>query len=308
MVNVKGRILKALRADDRIVSGQALSKELGVSRVSIWKHIRGLQAAGYPIAGTPRGYRLAGAADLLFSWEFPGREDAVHYFAEASSTMEIAKEMARAGAAHFTVVIAGRQQSGRGRLNRVWLSDEGGLYFTVVLRPRIPTALAPRINFLASLVLAETLRRLYGIDAGVKWPNDILVKGKKIAGMLSEMEAEADTITFANVGIGVNVNNDPSDREPRAISLKKMFGREFPRKELLVRFLDEFETRLESTALDAVIPQWKRLCVTLGRPVRIVTTRETVSGVAVDLDESGALLLRLPEGTIKKIVSGDCFQ
>jgi len=305
---MKGRIIEALRAGNGIVSGQELSRTLGVSRVSVWKHIRNLQKCGYPIAATAKGYRLSGALDALFPWEFRGRESRIHYFPEVTSTMEVAKEMARKGYPHFTVVIAGRQQQGRGRLRRVWLADEGGLYFTMVLRPPVPTALAPRINFLAALVLAKTLNHLYRIDAKVKWPNDILVDGKKIAGMLSEMEAESDRVTFINMGIGVNVNNDPSDREPAATSLKKIFAKEFSRKTLLIDFLDAFESRLESLSLDAVIAEWKRYTLTLGRFVKIVTIRETVEGIAEDVDENGALLLRLEDGSIKKIVSGDCFQ
>jgi len=304
---MKGRILNALRSDNGIVSGEAFSRKLGVSRVSVWKHIKNLQACGYPIVSTAKGYRLSGFFDALFSWEFPGRENHIHYFPEASSTMEIAKEMARKGCRHFTIVIAGRQQQGRGRLRRVWLSAEGGLYFTMVLRPPVPTALTPRINFLASLVLAQTLRRLYSIEAKVKWPNDILVNGKKISGMLSEMEADFDMATFINIGIGVNVNNDPSDRELGATSLKKLLGKAFSRKELLSCYLDEFENRLKRIALDDVIPEWKRHTVTLGQHVRIVTIRETVEGVAVDVDENGALILKLPDGSLKKIVSGDCF-
>ncbi len=208
----------------------------------------------------------------------------------------------------MTVVVAGRQKEGRGRLKRTWLSAEGGLYFTMVLRPEIPIALAPRLNFLASLVLAQTLQRLFHIDAGVKWPNDILVKGKKLAGMLSEMEAESDLVTFVNIGIGLNVNNDPTDKEPGATSLKKLRGEKLPRKELLARFLDAFEKRLDPISLDKVISEWKRYTVTLNQPVRIVTRRETTAGVAVDLDDNGALILKLPDGSLKKIVSGDCFQ
>jgi len=305
---MKGRILKALRSDKGIVSGEVLSRTLGVSRVSVWKHIRNLQACGYPIVSTAKGYCLSGSFDALFPWEFPERESRIHYFPETASTMDTAKEMARRGCPHFTVVIAGRQAQGRGRLKRVWLSAEGGLYFTMVLRPPVPTAQATRINFLAALVLAQTLRRLYRIDAKVKWPNDILVGGKKISGMLSEMEAESDMATFINIGIGVNVNNDPADREPGATSLKKIHAKEFSRKALLTDFLDAFESRLESLSLDAVIPEWKRYSLTLGQPVKIVTIRETVEGVAVDVDENGALILRLPDGTLKKIVSGDCFQ
>ncbi len=305
---MKGNILKILRANRQIVSGESLSAELGISRVSIWKHIRKLQALGYEIMSTPKGYQLSGSPDVLFPWEFPERESLIHYFSEVSSTMSVARDMARKGCPHMTVVVAGSQKEGRGRLRRVWLSSEGGLYFTMVLRPQIPTALTPRINFLASLVLAQTLIRLYGIDAKVKWPNDILVGGKKISGMLSEMEAEGDMATFINIGIGINVNNDPSDKEPGAASLKKLLGKAFLRKELLSRFLNEFENRLDTLSLDTVIPEWKDYTMTIGQPVKIVTTQESVEGVAVDVDENGVLILKLLDGSLKKIVSGDCFQ
>jgi BirA family biotin operon repressor/biotin-[acetyl-CoA-carboxylase] ligase len=199
---MKAKILNTLRANHQIVSGEVLRADLGTSRVTIWKHIRKLQELGYQIKSTPKGYQLIGSPDALFPWEFPARESRIHYFPEVTSTMNVAKDMARKGCPHMTVVVAGSQKEGRGRLKRAWLSSEGGLYFTMVLRPEIPIALAPRLNFLASLVLAQTLQQLFKIEAKVKWPNDILVKGKKLSGMLSEMEAEADLVTFVNIGIG----------------------------------------------------------------------------------------------------------
>jgi len=305
---MKSNILNLLKKNGKVVSGEILSAHLGISRVSVWKHIRKLRELGYRIESTPKGYRLVGAPDTPYSWEFPGRENRMHYFPEVTSTMTVARDMARSGCPHLTVVVADRQTGGRGRLQRRWLSDQGGLYFTVVLRPEIPIALTTRLNFLASLVLARTLQQLFHIDAGVKWPNDILVKGKKLSGMLSEMEAEADLVTFVNIGIGVNVNNDPTAKEPGATSLKKLTGKASCRRELLAHFLDAFEKRLDPLSLDTVISEWKGVTVTLNQPVRVVTRRETVEGVALDLDESGALILQLPDGSLKKIVSGDCFQ
>ena len=136
-------------------------------------------------------------------------------------------------APNLAMVIAGRQTEGRGRLKRHWLSDDGGLYFTMVLRPDIPVRLSSRVNFLASLTLAHLLRESFQIDAAVKWPNDILVDGLKISGMLSELEAETDRVLFINIGMGINVNNDPSVAEPGASSLKKITGQEISKKILL---------------------------------------------------------------------------
>ncbi|MGB9439905.1 MAG: biotin--[acetyl-CoA-carboxylase] ligase, partial [Desulfobacterales bacterium] len=164
-----------------------------------------------------------------------------------------------------------------------------------------------RVNFLASLTLARVLRELFQIDAAVKWPNDILVAGLKISGMLSELEAESDRVLFINIGMGINVNNDPAVVEPGASSLKKITGREISKKMLLARFLDEFEKRLKRVEFENVISEWKKYTVTLNRQVKIVTHKEVSEGLAVDVEQDGALVLELADGTHKKIVYGDCF-
>jgi BirA family biotin operon repressor/biotin-[acetyl-CoA-carboxylase] ligase len=148
---------------------------------------------------------------------------------------------------------------------------------------------------------------MYQIEAAVKWPNDILVNERKLSGMLSELEAEADRVFFINIGMGINVNNDPTGVEPRATSLKKLMGREISRIRLLSRFLDEFEDRLKSVDFENVILEWKKYAVTLQRQVRIVTQREVSEGLAVDVDENGALIVKLADGSLKKILYGDCF-
>lgn len=304
---MKDKILKILREENQVVSGEQLSAELGVSRVSVWKHIRKLQGAGYHILSNSKGYQLVASHDAPFPWEFPDRSPNLHYFPQTSSTMDIARELARNGCPHFTVVASERQVKGRGRLQRAWHSSEGGLYFTVVLRPRIPPALSFKVNFCASLVLTDLLRRLYSVPATVKWPNDILVGNRKICGMLSEMEAESDAVAFVNIGIGLNVNNDPSAEEPRAVSLKTLLGRQVYRKDILKQFLDEFEHRINTRLHEDVIQEWKTLTSTLNQPVRIVTIRDVSEGLAVDIDETGALVLQLADGSLKKIIYGDCF-
>jgi BirA family biotin operon repressor/biotin-[acetyl-CoA-carboxylase] ligase len=304
---MKGQILKILRAESDVVSGETLSAYLKISRVSIWKHIKKLQEVGYNIQATPKGYRLINDPDVLHPWEFGDRELKIHYFDEVTSTMDVAGNLARNNAPHFTVVIAGRQSKGRGRLKRAWVSSQGGLYFTIILRPQIPPALSSRVNFAASMVLARTLQNMFHIDAKVKWPNDILVHEKKVAGLLSEMEAETDRVTFINIGMGVNVNNDPTPREPMATSLKKILGRNISRKQLLSGFLDEFEHVMNNGPLDNVISEWKTHAMTIGRRVTIVTTHDEFKGLAMDVDNTGALMLKLEDGSLKKIIYGDCF-
>jgi len=304
---MKGRILDILRQADSVVSGEVISDRLGISRVSVWKHVKGLKALGYDIRSAPRGYRLVRSPDVPYPWEVSKWADRMHYFSETTSTMDTARELARKGCPHFTVVSAGRQTAGKGRLKRKWLSAEGGLYFTVVVRPQIPVLLSPRVNFSASLTLARTLRDACRVDAKVKWPNDVFVDGKKIAGILSEMEADSDRVAFINVGIGVNVNNDVREVDPPAVSLREILGRDFSKKVLLGEFLDRYEKALTSDSLQRVITDWKALTITLNRQVKIVTLKDTVTGTAVDVDENGELIVKLPDGSLQRVVYGDCF-
>lgn len=239
--------------------------------------------------------------------QLAARGKLVHYLPEADSTMDVARQLARNGCPEFTVVVAERQRKGRGRLQRVWLSDDGGLYFTLVLRPRIPPEAAFRVNFGAALILARMLRRRYAIDAGVKWPNDILVKGCKICGMLSEMEADNGRIAFVNVGIGINVNNQPEPIEQKAVSIKQILGEAVSRAELLAAFLNEYERFLISDDFTGVIAEWKKYTATLGQPVKIVTHTRVYEGIAMDVDENGALLLKGADGALTRIIYGDCF-
>ena len=304
---MKRQIINLLRSENGIISGERLSAELGISRVSVWKHIKKLQLCGCPIQAGGRGYRLERPFDALFPWEFAEREPNIHYFPEVGSTMDIARDMARKGSPAFTVVIAGRQTRGRGRLQRVWHSSEGGLYFTVVTRPPIPPVLSSRVNFAASVVLVRIIRRRFDIHATVKWPNDILVNERKLSGMLSEIEAESDRVSFINIGIGLNVNNDPTPLEPAACSLGMLLKREISRKDLLVEFLDAFEAWMMRADFDGVISDWKKHTSTLNRPVRILIGKKAREGIAVDVDENGGLILKTPDGSLERITYGDCF-
>jgi len=305
---MKEKILDLLSSNrSQVFSGEKLSQDLNVSRVTIWKHIKKLQELGYKIISTTKGYQLMEAPDALFAWEFQERSSKIHYFSEVESTMITAKKLARNNCPDFTIVIAEKQTQGRGRLSRKWHADPGGLYFTMVLRPDIPPALMSRISFSASLNLAKILRNLLNIDAMVKWPNDILVDEKKLSGMLCEMEVEDDMVKFLNIGIGINVNNDPTDFEPNATSIKKILGKEVKRKDFLKAYLDAFENDLRRGDISQVIPEWKKYTITLGRRVKIVTSRDVSFGKAIDVDDTGALILEQEDKSIKKIFYGDCF-
>ena len=292
---------------DAIVSGVALSDALGISRVGVWKHLQQLKATGYDIESTPRGYRLRQYENLLHPFCFPGRENRIHFFPQVTSTMDTARELARSGAAHLSVVVTDEQTRGRGRLNRTWFSRPGGLWMTLILKPDLPPPLAFKVNFVASFSMATILNRRYGTEIRVKWPNDLLAGELKLAGFLSEMETRGDMISFVNIGMGVNVNNDPPPEEKRAVSLKMLLGRPVSRSNILTAFLDEFEQNMQYIATRDVIGPWKTITSTIGKTVTIETRGEVSQGVAMDVDDTGALILSQPDGTLKKIIYGDCF-
>ena len=304
---MKGRILELLRRSDGYTSGQALSHSLGTSRVSIWKHIRALKDAGYVIEASPRGYRLISSPDLLLPYEFPGLEHRIRYFPEIGSTMDAARELARQGADDGTVVIAESQSRGRGRLGREWLSPRGGIYCTILLRPRISPVHAPRINLMASIAVATTIRCLYNIEVGLKWPNDVLIRGEKVCGILAEMDAELDRVNFVNLGIGINANAAVPQFETRATSLKATVGRDISRKELLRELLLEIDRRTPQLMEPELIEQWRALSDTLGKEVSIRTPGGVIAGQAIDIDDTGALIIRRPDGALTEAVAGDCI-
>jgi len=303
----KKQILEALRECGGYLSGETLSNQLGTSRVSIWKHIRSLKEDGYVIEASPRGYRLVSSPDLLLPYEFPGLEQRIHYFPEIGSTMDAARELAKKGAVEGTIVIAEAQNRGRGRLSREWLSPEGGIYFTLVLRPRISPAYAPRISLMASVAVATTIKKIFGLKAELKWPNDVLIEGRKVCGILAEMDAEMDVVNFVNVGIGINANTSIPQFEKTVISLKDALGREISRKELLGALLMEIERQQPLLMRADLLQQWKKLSVTLDKDVRIVAPGEVIVGRAIDIDTTGALIVKEKNGSLKKAMAGDCI-
>jgi len=304
---MKGQILKALRECSDYVSGETLSEQLGISRVSVWKHIRSLKENGYVIEASPRGYRLVSSPDLLLPYEFPGLEQRIHYFPEIGSTMDAARELAKKGVGEGTIVIAEAQIRGRGRLSREWLSPEGGIYFTLILRPSISPAYAPRINLMSSVAVAATIRKLFRLNAELKWPNDVLIEGRKVCGILAEMDAEMDVVNFVNVGIGINANTSVPQFEKTATSLKDMLGREISRKEFLSVVLVEINRRQARLMKANLLEEWKELSGTLNKYVRILSPGEVIVGRAIDIDTTGALIIRKRNGSLKKAMAGDCI-
>jgi len=303
----KEKIYTILKEAEHTVSGEKISSMLGISRVSVWKHIKGMVQSDIPVVSSPQGYRLVRNPDSMLPWEFGVWQDHIHHFREISSTMDEATILARQGCPDFTVVVAEKQTMGRGRMDRVWLSARGGLYFTVIVRPDIPVALAGLVNLAAAVEMADLLRTSYNVQAGLKWPNDILVNEEKICGILSQMETEDDRIDHLRIGVGLNVNNSPEKKELSAVSLKTLLGRNLQRREILIEFLNKFTKCLANFDSEDLIDQWKSNNTTVGRHVTISTLKQTVTGKAVDIDPYGGLVLQRADGSHETVLHGDCF-
>lgn len=303
----KEKIYAILKQADDVLSGEKISSMLGISRVSVWKHIKGMVQANIPIVASPQGYRLLPNPDSFLSWEFGVWQDRIHLFQELSSTMDEATSLARQGCVDFTVVVAERQTQGRGRMQRVWTSDAGGLYFSVIVRPDVPIVLASMINLAAAVEMTSLLRSAYHVQATLKWPNDILVNDLKMCGVLSQMDTDGDQIGNVRIGVGLNVNNAPEHEEYSAVSLKRLLGRQLPRREILIAFLNRFEQRLANFEPQTVIDEWKANNATIGRHVRVATVKKTIEGNAIDIDSYGGLIVEMADGRHETAIHGDCF-
>jgi len=303
------RILKILyQSDGEPVSGVKISEAAGISRVAVWKHIKALKQAGVDIEAQPTGYKLHDADNLLYPFCFPTHlRDKIFHFPELDSTMDQARKMSRQDLPHVSCVIAEVQTASRGRLNRPWDSDRGGLWFTLILKPDLPPPLAWTMNFAASACMSEVLSDLFDLDVRVKWPNDLLLRGRKLSGMLAEIETRADMVNFLFLGIGLNVNNEPESDQYQAISLKTALGKPVSRKQILVRFLDLFESRITAVDPARIIQRWKDRTATIGTQVRVQTHDRVYEGKAIDVDDNGALIVKGQDGITQKIIYGDCF-
>lgn len=235
----------------------------------------------------------------------------VYCFRETGSTQTVAWELANGGAREGTVVLAEGQTRGKGRRGRSWLSSPGqGIWISIILRPPIFSSQAGRVCLTSALAVAESIREIAGLSALIKWPNDILIGGKKVGGILIEMTAEMDLVKFLVLGIGVNVNQDEFSKElkGKALSLKQERGEEVSRLSLLqeiLRRLDNYYLSLKEGEFEAIANRWRRLSATLGKQIQVSFQRETVEGQAIDIDSDGALLLRLDSGFVKRLVGGE---
>jgi BirA family biotin operon repressor/biotin-[acetyl-CoA-carboxylase] ligase len=321
-LSVDARILAALRqAGVNAVSGAELARDLGISRAAVWSRIHDLRELGYDIQATPHlGYRLVSAPDLLHAddllarlgetWTV-GRD--IRVFQQTTSTNDVVEKLAQSGVNEGITVFAESQTKGRGRLGRKWLSPASkGLWFSVLLRPPWHPQEATRLTIAAATALARAIRAQTGLNPAVKWPNDLLVNGRKVAGILTELSAELDQVKYVILGVGVDVNLNagdfPAELRSLASSLRIEAGKTFARAELAVailRELDQDYRRVCEGQFDAVANEWESLCVVLGRQVIVSQGGRLFKGRAESLDADGALRLRTQHGHLERLTGGD---
>jgi BirA family biotin operon repressor/biotin-[acetyl-CoA-carboxylase] ligase len=296
---------------EKMVDGNKISEELGISRATVNRVINELRMLGYPIKSIAgRGYELLDddlsivsrdAASV--SWDIRAP---VLYFRECSSTQDIAKEMSSQGVPEGTVIVCEVMSKGRGRLGRKWLASNGGLWFTIVFKPKSLLNLQI-ITLAAGLSIVNSLKKLYNLSAYLKWPNDVLILERKIAGVLVEAIIEADAVNTLLVGIGVNVNNEVSKALPTAISLKEVLKRELYRLPLLKNIVRELMCqydRIVSGETGFVLNEWRKRSATLGKKVRAYMSDHIVEGLARDIADDGCLVLETTDGE-KRVCWGD---
>ncbi len=302
------------------VSGEEISRKLNVSRTAVWKQIRKLEADGYVIEAVPRlGYRLVNRPSRLsvhdilpkLTTKSFGRN--LKLMEEVGSTQDELRKLAEEGAPEGTLVIAERQTRGRGRMGRSWVSPAGkGVWMSLLLRPQVPIQQTSQLTLLAAVALCRGISRIVDLKIGIKWPNDLLVEGKKISGILLESAAEEERLKYVAAGLGISANLDeedyPEELRAKAVSLKMAAGREVDRPQLIASILEEFEKLYEMYQEKGFAPirtLWEMHAVTLGRPAVLHTSRGIVEGVPEALDESGGLAVRLPDGSLQVFYSAE---
>ena len=321
-MTVDAKILRALRSSaEGSVSGADLSHQLGISRAAIWARIEELRSLGYEIEASPhRGYRLLASPDLLHADDLLSRLDGtqvigrdIRVFQKTTSTNDIIEKLARDGVAEGAVVFAESQTSGRGRLGRSWVSPAGkGLWFSILLRPKLTPQAVTRLTIATATSLARAVRNATGVTAQIKWPNDLLIQGRKVSGILTELSAELDHVKYVIIGIGMNINlteNDlPAELRPIATSLRIASGTAINRPGFaaeVLRQLDADYRRLNEGEFRGVAEEWESISGTLGQDVEVQTGSRVVRGRAESLDSDGALLVRTQHGHLERIMGGD---
>lgn len=308
--------------EGKYVSSEEITSTLDLNLEELKDEIVELEKEGYVFDfSTNLGYRLKESSSKLLPYEIKrgleteyfGQE--IHYYGEVDSTNNVAKKLAEKGAKEGSMVIAETQSRGRGRRGKKWLSPEGGIWITTILRPHISPADAPKLTLMTGVAVAKTLINEYGLDVGIKWPNDILLGEKKVCGILTEANAKFNMVDYVVVGIGIDANMDtdifPSELHYRATSLREELGEEIDRVKLvqsLSKVFEETYEQFKAGNFPDILNDWRKLSKTIGSYVEVRKRMgRIVRGEAVGITKNGTLILELDDKNLRKIVSGECI-
>lgn len=317
----KKKILKTLYENkDEYIPVEYFVNETGKTQQEIENEFVTLEDEGYIINHNNLGYRLIKTPNLLLPFEikrgleteFIGHD--IHYFNEVDSTNEVAKYLAEEGAEEGTMVIAETQKQGKASRGKTWISPPGGVWMTIILRPNIPPSKAPLLTLVTGVAVAKTLAKECKLDVSIKWPNDILIGKNKVCGILTEISADLEKVNYVVVGVGIDMNVDVSqflsDLEKGATSLQNELETEINGVLLVQRFLLEFEKvykKFKDDKFPEILNDWRALSSTIGANVEIRTRGKTVRGEAVGINKDGVLILELEDGSLHKMISGECL-
>jgi len=315
------QVLSILRREaGEYISGQSVSRRLGVSRTAVWKAIEGLRGKGFRVdSAAGRGYRLKAGPERMIDIDIEVGLDtriigrSVVSFESVPSTIDAASSLAQEGAREGTVVVAESQSGGRGRLGRKWSSPSGvGIWTSIILRPSIPPRDAPKLTLMTAVAVATVLREQYSLDARIKWPNDVIIGGRKICGALTELVAEQDAVRYLITSFGLNVNQTrskfPAEVRDIATSMRIEAGRKLDRPEVfrrVLRSLDEQYAEFKKSGGGNILARWRELSCTLGRHVKVQLRDGRVEGVARDVEDDGSIILDIDGGVLKSVAYGD---
>ncbi len=317
---MQNQVLELLKASDGYISGEEISGRLGVSRTTVWKCVNALKEEGYTILSvTNKGYKLCKCPDILnlgdvrkamgdYKATYVGTDICI--LRTVDSTNEEIKRMAHNNAVEGTLVAADLQTAGRGRLGRSWNSQNGGVYFSFLLRPELAPSDVAAITLAAGYSVCLVIRHLTGCDAKIKWPNDIIIGNKKVCGILTEMEAQTDRVDFIVIGIGVNVNQEQFDEtvSRKATSLFLEKGEKINRSTFLAELIKFLDKTMKSYLLSISVEdmkQFKELCATIGRRVSVERNNTHIEGTAIDIFPTGELIIKTDNGQKAAISSGE---
>lgn len=316
---MKSKILSMLRASNAYVSGQELCRQFGVTRAAVWKGISQLREEGYEIDAVPnKGYRLLKAPDLVTGAELGSRMETAWagrnlvYLEEVDSTNNYAKKLAEEGAPHGTLVVADYQSGGKGRRGRTWVMPHGkSIAMSLIIHPDIRPEKASMMTLVIGMAAAKAVREITGLKAGIKWPNDVVIEGKKISGILTEMSMEMERIHYVVIGIGINANYTefPEEIRQTATSLQLQLGKPVDRGAVICAVMKAFEAYyekfMEKESMELLEEEYEQMLVNKDREVRVLEPQHEYNGIARGIDAAGRLLVERENGEITAVYAGE---